>query len=126
MALAGPVSWVQTIECGYKPVPDAFFFFFLSDAPPPEISPLPHPAPLPISSRSFSPAGSDELVKPPMRAAAKEYALAMGRAGLILSSVEDDEGVTFYPMTYTGVGGFHLWTVLKHLHGPSRKPDGLS
>ena len=77
------------------------------------------------STRIFS-VRYDELVKPPMRAAAKEYALAMGRAGLILSSVEDDEGVTFYPMTYTGVGGFHLWTALKHLYWLSRKPDRLT
>src|SRR5881397_2473617 len=77
------------------------------------------------STRIFS-TRYDELVKPPMRAAAKAYALAMGRAGLILSSVEDDEGVTFYPMTYTGVGGFHLWTALKHLYWLSRKPDRLT
>src|SRR2546429_7733558 len=28
-----------------------FFFFFLNDPPPPDIYPLPHHAPLPISSR---------------------------------------------------------------------------
>src|SRR5438093_4333335 len=32
------------------------------------------------STRTFS-VRSDQLLKPPMRAAAKEYALAMGRAG---------------------------------------------
>src|SRR2546427_11939535 len=50
----------------------------------------------------------------------------MGRAGLMLSWSLDDEGVTFYPMTYTGVGGFHLWTAFKHLYWLSRKPERLT
>src|SRR5881628_1326007 len=41
-------------------------------------------------------------------------------------SARDDEGVTFYPMTYTGVGGFHLWTAFKHLYWLSRKPERLT
>ncbi len=77
------------------------------------------------STRTFS-ARYDELAKLPIRAAAKEYAQAMGRAGLMLSWSLDDEGVTFYPMTYTGVGGFHLWTAFKHLYWLSRKPERLT
>ena len=77
------------------------------------------------STRIFS-TRYDELAKLPVRAAAKEYAKAMGKAGLMLSSAEGDEGVTFYPMTYTGVGGFHLWTALKHLYWLSRRPERLT
>ena len=77
------------------------------------------------STRIFS-TRYDELAKLPIRAAATEYAKEMGRAGLMLSSVQDDEAVTFYPMTYTGVGGFHLWTALEHLYWLSRKPERLT
>src|SRR5437870_8674172 len=77
------------------------------------------------STRIFS-TRYDELAKLPIRAAATKYAKEMGRAGLMLSSVQDDEAATFYPMTYTGVGGFHLWTALEHLYWLSRKPERLT
>src|SRR2546430_16859058 len=40
-----------------------FFFFFLNDPPPTDISPLPHPAPLPTPARGAPPANAPTRVR---------------------------------------------------------------
>ena len=61
-----------------------------------------------------------------VRARADEYATRFQRAGFLLFHRTDATGVTLYPITYTGVGGFRLITAFVHLYRLWRKPDRLT
>ena len=61
-----------------------------------------------------------------VRTLADEYATRFQQAGFLLSHRMDPAGVTLYPITYTGVGGFRLITAFTHLYRLWRKPDRLT
>lgn len=61
-----------------------------------------------------------------VRARAEEYAARFQQAGFLLSHRTDATGITIYPITYTGVGGFRLVTAFAHLYRLWRKPDRLT
>lgn len=61
-----------------------------------------------------------------VRARADEYAVRFQRAGFLLSHHTDATGITIYPITYTGVGGFRLVTAFAHLYRLWRRPERLT
>ena len=61
-----------------------------------------------------------------VRARADEYATRFQRAGFLLFHRTDATGITIYPITYTGVGGFRLVTAFTHLYRLWRTPDRLT
>src|SRR5256885_14830382 len=56
-----------------------FIFFFLKDPPPPEISPLPHPDPLPLSRRQME--GAQAQFGPPHRSGGPHTECGLGPGG---------------------------------------------
>ncbi len=61
-----------------------------------------------------------------VRDRADEYAARFQRAGFLLSHRTDASGITLYPITYTGVGGFRLITAFAHVYRLWRQPDRLT
>ena len=68
----------------------------------------------------------DDFPGESVRTHADEYATRFQRAGFLLSHRTDPAGITIYPITYTGVGGFRIITAFSHLFRLWRKPDRLT
>lgn len=69
---------------------------------------------------------SAQISKVELGMMAKDYALNMGKAGLLLGHDLDESGMNLYPMTYAGLRTLRLWAALVHLYWFSRKPDRLT
>src|SRR5256885_7889151 len=67
------------IQIQWSPIQEMPHFFFLKDPPPPEISPLPHPDPLPLSRRQME--GAQAQFGPPHRSGGPHTECGLGPGG---------------------------------------------
>ncbi len=77
------------------------------------------------STRVFE-ARYEGLPSDSISAAAEAYALRFQRGGFYLAHRADDQGITLYPVAYTGLGAFRWGTALRHLYRLARQPERLT